>query len=290
MFYPAVDRDLQVNSAGGGDTGAPQVHANAVPREWYHTDWVADRTIAWLDSLDAADDWFCWMSVPDPHHPWDPPQSEVGRVDWRDVPLPAGYPGEAATRYRYRDGAGEIGKVASVTQPFCRGCTRARLSAGGCCTPACSPDRDMTCAPRGAAVSATSRCASRSPPSGRCAPTAPPSCGPARPAARRKRSCRTSAAASKPPGPEDSHPARTGPARQASRGAGGSPKFRYAALRPAGARQGYHGGCRTGLGRCGGGLGRGRLGRHSRPSGTAPAHRTPQRPRLTGLRRPRDRA
>jgi arylsulfatase A-like enzyme len=69
-----------------------------VPRDWYHTDWVADRTIAWLDSLGADDDWFCWMSFPDPHHPWDPPQSEVGRVDWRDVPLPAGYPTSAAER------------------------------------------------------------------------------------------------------------------------------------------------------------------------------------------------
>ena len=66
---------LQVNAAGGGDTGAPQVHVNPIPRDWYHTDWVADRTIAWLDSLDADDDWFCWMSFPDPHHPWDPPQS-----------------------------------------------------------------------------------------------------------------------------------------------------------------------------------------------------------------------
>ncbi len=90
-FYPAVDADFQVNAAGGGDTGAPQVHVNPVPREWYHTDWVADRTIAWLESLDAEDDWFCWMSFPDPHHPWDPPQSEVGRVDWHDVPLPPGY-------------------------------------------------------------------------------------------------------------------------------------------------------------------------------------------------------
>lgn len=98
MFYAAVDADLQVNSAGGGDTGAPQVHVNEVPREWYHTDWVADRAIAWLDSLDADDDWFCWMSFPDPHHPWDPPQSEVGRIDWRDVPLPAGYPETAAER------------------------------------------------------------------------------------------------------------------------------------------------------------------------------------------------
>ena len=36
-----------------------------------------------------------------------------------------------ATRYRYRDGAGEIGLIASVTQPFCGSCTRARLSAEG---------------------------------------------------------------------------------------------------------------------------------------------------------------
>ena len=55
------------------------------------TDWGADRTIAWLDSLGAEDDWFCWMSFPDPHHPWDPPVSEMARVDWREVPLPAGY-------------------------------------------------------------------------------------------------------------------------------------------------------------------------------------------------------
>jgi cyclic pyranopterin phosphate synthase len=41
------------------------------------------------------------------------------------------YSGEVARRYRYRDGAGEIGLIASVTQPFCRGCTRARLSADG---------------------------------------------------------------------------------------------------------------------------------------------------------------
>jgi arylsulfatase A-like enzyme len=98
MFYPVLDSDLQVNAAGGGDTGAPQVKANPIERDWYHTDWVADRTIAWLDSLDADDDWFCWMSFPDPHHPWDPPQSEVGRVDWREVPLPAGYPETAAER------------------------------------------------------------------------------------------------------------------------------------------------------------------------------------------------
>jgi cyclic pyranopterin phosphate synthase len=41
------------------------------------------------------------------------------------------YPGEVANRYRYRDGAGEIGVIASVTQAFCSTCTRARLSTDG---------------------------------------------------------------------------------------------------------------------------------------------------------------
>jgi cyclic pyranopterin phosphate synthase len=46
-------------------------------------------------------------------------------------PLEPNYPGEVATRWRYRDGGGEIGVIASVTKPFCGGCTRARLSAEG---------------------------------------------------------------------------------------------------------------------------------------------------------------
>lgn len=46
-------------------------------------------------------------------------------------PLPPRYPGEVATRYRYRDGGGEVGVITSVTEPFCGGCTRARLSAEG---------------------------------------------------------------------------------------------------------------------------------------------------------------
>jgi len=45
--------------------------------------------------------------------------------------LPPRYRGEVATRWRYRDGSGEIGLIASVTAPFCGDCTRARLSAEG---------------------------------------------------------------------------------------------------------------------------------------------------------------
>jgi cyclic pyranopterin phosphate synthase len=57
----------------------------------------------------------------------------VRRIDaaWPLEPLEAARPDETARRYRYRDGAGEIGVIASVTQPFCGGCSRARLSAEG---------------------------------------------------------------------------------------------------------------------------------------------------------------
>jgi cyclic pyranopterin phosphate synthase len=57
----------------------------------------------------------------------------VARVHarWPLQPLPARHPGETARRWRYADGGGEIGVIASVTQPFCGGCTRARLSADG---------------------------------------------------------------------------------------------------------------------------------------------------------------
>ncbi len=46
-------------------------------------------------------------------------------------PLDPNYTGEVAKRYRYLDGGGEIGVIASVTQPFCGDCTRARLSTDG---------------------------------------------------------------------------------------------------------------------------------------------------------------
>jgi cyclic pyranopterin phosphate synthase len=46
-------------------------------------------------------------------------------------PLPPNYPGEVADRFRYVDGSGEVGVIASVSAPFCGSCTRARLSAEG---------------------------------------------------------------------------------------------------------------------------------------------------------------
>ena len=46
-------------------------------------------------------------------------------------PAEPNYKGEVAERWRYVDGSGEIGVIASVTQPFCADCTRARLSTDG---------------------------------------------------------------------------------------------------------------------------------------------------------------
>jgi len=46
-------------------------------------------------------------------------------------PIPPNYPGEVANRFRFLDGGGEVGVIASVTKPFCGSCTRARVSAEG---------------------------------------------------------------------------------------------------------------------------------------------------------------
>ena len=62
-----------------------------------------------------------------------PAREIVATID-RELPLEPvqpGYRGEVASRYRYKDGSGEVGVIASVTQPFCADCTRARLSADG---------------------------------------------------------------------------------------------------------------------------------------------------------------
>ena len=62
------------------------------------------------------------------------PASEIVAAIDAEMPLdslPAQYRGEVANRWRYRDGSGEVGVIASVSQPFCGDCTRARLSAEG---------------------------------------------------------------------------------------------------------------------------------------------------------------
>ena len=62
------------------------------------------------------------------------PSAEVIALIQAEFPLAAlnpDYAGEVAVRWRYRDGAGEIGVISSVTQAFCGSCTRVRLSTEG---------------------------------------------------------------------------------------------------------------------------------------------------------------
>ena len=50
---------------------------------------------------------------------------------WPMHPVSGNYPGEVAQRWRFDDGAGEVGFISSVSQPFCGSCSRARLSSEG---------------------------------------------------------------------------------------------------------------------------------------------------------------
>lgn len=56
---------------------------------------------------------------------------EMVQQRWPVRAVGKNYPGEVARRYEYVDGRGEIGFISSVTEPFCGGCSRARLSADG---------------------------------------------------------------------------------------------------------------------------------------------------------------
>jgi cyclic pyranopterin phosphate synthase len=115
-------------------------------------------------------------------------------------PVEANYQGEVAERWRYRDGSGEIGVIASVTQAFCRDCTRARLSTEG---------KLYTClfATRGprSAGAATRRRQRRRTALGRrrdldgSARTATPSCGASTRSGSRRSRCPTSAASAADP-------------------------------------------------------------------------------------------
>ena len=78
-----------------------------------------------------------YMDVGNSNH-WSPddvvPNAEwVRRIDtrWPIRPLQPHNPAETARRYEYVDGGGEIGLISSITQPFCGGCTRARVTADG---------------------------------------------------------------------------------------------------------------------------------------------------------------
>jgi len=62
-----------------------------------------------------------------------PSQELAERINarWPIEAMAPQYPGEVATRYRFSDGSGEVGLISSISNPFCGGCSRARLSSEG---------------------------------------------------------------------------------------------------------------------------------------------------------------
>lgn len=63
--------------------------ASELPDEHYHTTWIADRTIAWLEARDPDEPFFAWASFIKPHHPFDPPRPYDTLYDPQEVPLPS---------------------------------------------------------------------------------------------------------------------------------------------------------------------------------------------------------
>jgi GTP 3',8-cyclase len=92
-------------------------------------DWSRERgvTLRFIEYMDAGN-----------HNGWQREQVVPAREivhmladRWPLTPVGPAYRGEVAARYRYADGGGEIGLISAVTEPFCRDCNRARLSADG---------------------------------------------------------------------------------------------------------------------------------------------------------------
>ncbi len=103
--------------------GVNEKDALAIARRFRGADYIV-RFIEYMD-VGTSNGWRMKDVVP---------AAEIIETIGRELPLEAIDPndrGEVARRWRYSDGKGEIGLIASVTEPFCGDCTRARLSADG---------------------------------------------------------------------------------------------------------------------------------------------------------------
>ena len=122
--------------AAAEDAGLGPIKVNMVVKRGWNEDAVlpmvrhfrwSGRTVRFIEYMDVghSNGWRLDEVVP---------ASEILAMISAEFPLEPMAPterGEVARRYRYTDGAGEIGLIASVSQPFCGDCVRARLSADG---------------------------------------------------------------------------------------------------------------------------------------------------------------
>ena len=130
----AVDRVLEGIDAA--DAAGLRVKVNAVVKRGANDDGIVAlaehfrgtlHTLRFIEYMDvgSSNGWRLDDVVPA-----DEIVERIGAV-WPVDALPLARPDDTSRRFAYRDGAGEIGVIASVTKPFCGGCSRARLSAEG---------------------------------------------------------------------------------------------------------------------------------------------------------------
>ena len=131
----SIDKVLQGIDAADA-VGLSPIKINAVVQKGVNDHTVVDlaryfkdtgRIVRFIEYMDVGNrNGWKWDQVV-------PSAEVVQRIDAEMPlePIDSNYTGEVASRYRYRDGEGEIGVISSVSQPFCANCTRARLSTDG---------------------------------------------------------------------------------------------------------------------------------------------------------------
>ena len=92
--HPGALRLYRPEAALRPPTGADQSWVSAIPAEWHHSTWIADRTIAFLQQEGRERPFFLWCSFPDPHHPFCPPEPYASRYDPASIPVPLRREGE----------------------------------------------------------------------------------------------------------------------------------------------------------------------------------------------------
>ncbi len=130
----AVDRVLEGIDAA--DAAGLRVKVNAVVKRGANDDGIValaghfrgtPHTLRFIEYMDVGSSNGWRLDDVVPAHEI---VERIGAV-WPLDALPLARPDDTSRRFAYRDGAGEIGVIASVTKPFCGGCSRARLSAEG---------------------------------------------------------------------------------------------------------------------------------------------------------------
>lgn len=141
LFRKMIDTDVPVATVldaidDASDAGLDPIKINTVVRRGWNEGEVlplverfrgSGHTVRFIEFMDVGtlNSWNLEEVVPS--------AELVGMISqrWDIEPVDSDYQGEVASRYRFSDGAGEIGFISSVSAPFCGDCTRLRLSAEG---------------------------------------------------------------------------------------------------------------------------------------------------------------